>query len=145
MTRTDPSALEPNMISPCGMNCSLCLAYQRPKDRCPGCRKEDPNKPKSCQSCIIYNCETIRDNRSHFCYECERMPCKRLKQLDKRYRTKYGMSMIANLTEIKERGMEAFLADQAERYTCPSCGSLRCVHRPRCLNCGEEWDHNQGQ
>ncbi len=145
MTRTDPSALEPNMVAPCGMNCALCLAYQRPKNRCPGCREEDSNKPKSCLSCIIYNCETIRDNRSHFCYECERMPCKRLKQLDKRYRTKYGMSMIANLTEIKDRGMEAFLADQAERYTCPSCGGLRCVHRPRCLNCGEEWDHNQGQ
>jgi hypothetical protein len=63
------------------------------------------------------------------------MPCKRLKQLDTRYRTKYGMSMIANLTEIKDQGMNAFLVHQAERYTCPTCKGLLCVHRSRCLMC----------
>ena len=145
MTRTDPSIMEPRMVAPCGMNCALCLAYQRTKRHCPGCWGEDSNKSESCRSCIIRNCETIQTNRSHFCYDCERMPCQRLKGLDKRYRTKYGMSMIANLTYIRDRGMEAFLADQAQRYTCPACGGLRCVHRPHCLNCGEEWDHSQGQ
>ena len=52
--------------------------------------------------------------------------------------------MIANLTYIRDRGMEAFVADQVQRYTCPACGGLRCVHRPHCLNCGEEWDHEPG-
>jgi hypothetical protein len=63
------------------------------------------------------------------------MPCERLKQLDARYRTKYGMSMIANLTEIKEKGVDAFLAHQAEKYSCPTCQGILCIHRSRCLKC----------
>lgn len=91
--------------------------------------------PSYCLSCIIRNCPTISKEGTHFCYECERMPCKRLKQLDARYRSKYGMSMIDNLMEMKEKGMDAFLARQTERYTCPSCGGMLCVHRSRCLTC----------
>lgn len=123
------------LIAPCGMNCALCLAFQRLKKRCPGCREEDPNKSHYCQMCIIRNCPTIQNNLSHFCYECENMPCKRLKLLDKRYRTKYGMSMIENLIEIKEKSMEVFLTHQVEKYTCKTCGGLICVHRSRCLTC----------
>lgn len=70
-----------------------------------------------------------------FCFECRLFPCARLKQLDKRYRTKYGMSMLENLAAIRDQGMETFLAGQAIRWTCPSCGSLLCVHRRACLKC----------
>jgi len=135
MVRIDSRVHESHLIAPCGMNCALCLAFQRPKRKCPGCWGEDTNKSTSCQSCIIRNCTTIQNNSSHFCYECEKMPCKRLKQLDTRYRTRYGMSMIANLTEIKDQGMDAFLVHQAEKYTCPTCQGLLCVHRSRCLTC----------
>ena len=135
MVQINPHILEPRLIAPCGMNCALCLAFQRPKRKCPGCWGEDTNKSTSCQSCIIRNCTTIQNNSSHFCYECEKMPCKRLKHLDTRYRTRYGMSMIANLTEIKDQGMDAFLVHQAEKYTCPTCQGLLCVHRSRCLTC----------
>ena len=135
MVRIDLPMLKPGLIAPCGMNCALCLAFQRPKQKCPGCWGDDTNKSKSCQLCIIHNCTTIQNNSSHFCYECEKMPCKRLKQLDNRYRTKYGMSMIANLTGIKDEGMDAFLVHQADKYTCSTCGGLLCVHRSRCLMC----------
>ena len=77
----------------------------------------------------------IKKNSSHFCFECEKMPCPRLKRLDARYRNKYGMSMIANLAEIRDQGMDAFLAHQGEKYTCPKCNGLICVHRSRCLVC----------
>jgi hypothetical protein len=135
MVRTDPPLLKPGLIAPCGMNCALCLAFQRHKKKCPGCWGDDPNKNQSCRSCIIRNCPTSQNNSSHFCYGCEKMPCKRLKQLDTRYRTRYGMSMIANLTEIKDQGMDAFLAHQTEKYTCRTCRGLLCVHRSRCLTC----------
>jgi hypothetical protein len=135
MVRINPSKLEARVIAPCGMNCALCLAFQRPKRKCLGCWGEDTNKPKSCQLCIIRKCTTIQNNSSHFCYECEKMPCKRLKQLDTRYRTKYGMSMIANLAEIKNQGIDKFLAHQTEKYMCPTCQGLLCVHRSRCLTC----------
>jgi hypothetical protein len=135
MVQIGSHILEPCVIAPCGMNCALCLAFQRPKRKCHGCWGQDSDKSISCRSCIIRNCETIRSNSSHFCYECEKMPCKRLKQLDARYRTKYSMSMIANLTEIKEQGVDAFLVHQAEKYSCPTCQGMLCVHRSRCLKC----------
>ncbi len=135
MHTPDPSVLKPELIAPCGMNCAICLAYLRPQKKCPGCREDDPDKAKSCRSCIISTCPMINENSSHFCYECIKMPCRRLKQLDTRYRTKYGMSMIENLTEIQERGMDAFLSHQALKYRCTTCGGLICVHRSRCLTC----------
>jgi hypothetical protein len=131
-----PHVLESRLIAPCGMNCALCMAYQRPKNKCHGCRDDDPNKSKSCRSCIIRNCSIIQGSSSHFCYECDKMPCKRLRQLDARYRSKYGMSMIVNLNGIKEQGMDVFLNHQAEKYTCPTCYGPLCVHRPHCLSCG---------
>ena len=135
MVRIDPPGLKHGLIAPCGMNCALCLAFQRSQQKCPGCWEDDPIKAKSCRLCIIRNCTTIQNNSSHSCYECEKMPCKRLKQLDIRYRTKYGMSMIANLIEINDQGMDAFLVHQAKKYTCGKCGGLLCVHRSRCLTC----------
>lgn len=114
MTPSIPLQMTAGLIAPCGMNCALCLAFQRKKKRSPGFWEEDPNKSHSCQVCIIRNCPTILNNSSHFCYECENMPCKRLKQLDKRYRTKYGMSMIENLNEIKEKGIDVFLPIRME-------------------------------
>lgn len=125
----------PGIIAPCGMNCALCLAFQRKNRKCPGCLEESPEKTPSRQACIIRNCPTIRENLSHLCYECEKMPCKRLKQLDTRYRQKYGMSMIDNLIEIRDQGMDAFLAHQSEKYTCTNCQGLMCVHRSCCLTC----------
>ena len=135
MPRTDPAILKPDLIAPCGMNCALCLAFQRSKNTCCGCREDNPDKVKTRELCTIRNCETIRNNTSHFCYECTIMPCKRLKQLDTRYRNKYGMSMIDNLSEIKEDGIVSFIDHQKTKYTCNTCKGLICVHRSRCLNC----------
>ena len=71
--RNDPvlppsPVLEPRSIAPCGMNCALCMAFQRTKKRCLGCWGDDVDKPMSCRSCIIRNCENIRDSSSHFCH-----------------------------------------------------------------------------
>ena len=63
-------------------------------------------------------------------------PCARLRQLDKRYRTKYGMSMTENLLRIQEIGLEAFVAAEKLKWACPECGSLLCVHLPDCGVCG---------
>jgi hypothetical protein len=49
------------------------------------------------------HCAKIRNNKIKFCFECEGFPCDRIKTLDKRYRTKYGMSMVENLKEIMRK------------------------------------------
>lgn len=124
------------LIAACGMNCGLCIGYLRKKKPCGGCyNKEDINKPKYCRSCSIVNCDLLAKTKSGFCFDCEKFPCTRLKQLDKRYRSKYRMSMIDNLLSIQNEGLQNFLLQEEKRWLCKSCGSSLSVHRDFCLNC----------
>ena len=127
------------LIAPCGMNCGICIGHLREKNACGGCFKmDDENKPKNCRSCTIANCANLAQTESGFCYECEKYPCARLKQLDKRYRRNYGMSMIENLDFIQNFGITDFLRNEQERWTCRECGAVVSVHRNFCLNCKSE-------
>jgi predicted GNAT family N-acyltransferase len=121
-------------IAPCGMDCALCYAFQDIKKPCPGCRTQTGKIRKSCQNCIIFSC----DKKKYYCFECTNFPCKRLKALDARYQNKYKMSMIMNLTFIKEQGEENFLIWQNHKYTCPKCGKLRTVHYDYCIHCKQQ-------
>ena len=126
------------LIAPCGMNCAICMAYLRERRHCPGCRGDDAGKSHSCVRCVIKNCPHIVRGGSGFCYDCPKYPCARLKQLDRRYRTKYGMSMLENLAFIREHGLSAFESREAERWCCPDCGGVICVHRGYCFRCGRK-------
>ena len=130
----------PDLIAPCGMNCSLCVAYQFNagelnkrgfhRKYCPGCIPRGEN-------CLhmAHNCDLLANGRVRFCYECPSFPCPRLKALDKRYRSKYHMSMIENLQYIQMHGMQAFLAEQKKRWQCPRCEAMICCHNGLCLTC----------
>ncbi len=81
------------------------------------------------------HCELVGKGLVRFCYECRDFPCKRLKALDKRYSTKYHLSMIENLEYIRENGTERFLKKQEEKWSCPECGGVICCHNGLCLSC----------
>ncbi len=90
-----------------------------------------------CRKCIIRECLVLQDHRLKFCSErCDKYPCKRLKDLDRRYRTKYGMSMIGNLENIEKTGIRDFVKKERTRWKCEKCGNTICVHRDLCLKCG---------
>lgn len=125
-----------SLIAPCGMNCRLCIAYLRKKNKCPGCRGSDAGKPVTRVKCRIKNCEMLSKAEFVFCYQCEKFPCDNLKHLDKRYRTKYHINMIENLNNIKQCGIENFLVNEERRWRCPQCGGTICVHSGHCLICG---------
>ena len=127
------------LIAPCGMNCRLCRAYGRDQKPCPGCRNDDGEKAKSCAACSIKNCVKLKSRGIRFCFSCDEFPCARLEHLDKRYRSKYGMSMIENLRNIKQSGVRRFVRSEHERWKCPRCGNTLCVHRPECGSCGRQW------
>ena len=131
-------ATKARLIAPCGMNCSICMAYLRDKNKCTGCRGPDDDKGVSILRCKIKNCEKWKSSKSGFCYECKKLPCPRLKQLDKRYRTKYHMSMIENLDYIKKNGIRKFVQKEKARWACPECGGTICVHRRYCYSCGHK-------
>jgi hypothetical protein len=129
------NSIETTLIAPCGMNCGICLAFLRDKNSCSGCRGDEASKRLSCAKCSISNCEFLKTTPSNFCYDCEKFPCARLKHLDKRYRTKYNMSMIENLNNIKKSGLDNFVQNEQKKWTCNTCGGTICVHRGFCLKC----------
>ncbi len=135
---TSKPKITSKLIAPCGMNCALCMAYLlRKKDKCPGCRGDDDLKPGTCLQCSVVTCEIRKELNLKLCSnKCDRYPCKRLKNLDKRYRTKYNMSMLENLEYIAKSGIRAFVANEKERWKCPECGGVICVHRHCCSGCG---------
>jgi Protein of unknown function (DUF3795) len=136
---TKKNAMSAALIAPCGMNCRLCQAYGRDRNACPGCRGDDSLKPKTRVLCRIKTCEKIVRGKVRYCFNCDSFPCDRLNHLDTRYRTKYGMSMIDNLAHIKKSGIRLFIRNEKEKWTCPECGQLICVHQPQCLFCGRTW------
>jgi hypothetical protein len=130
-------SFEKHLIAPCGMNCGTCIAYLRDKNRCPGCRIISSDKTISIKKCLVPDCSNLQKTTSEFCFECEIFPCQRIKNLDKRYRTKYRTSFIENLAMIKEKGLDQFLAFESKRRTCINCGSVLSVHRENCLICNQ--------
>lgn len=131
-----------DLIAPCGMNCAICIGHMREKNRCPGCNLMNEETSRYCRKCIIKHCDILKQKKLKFCSDaCEKYPCLRLKNLDKRYRTKYGMSMLENLEYIKNKDIEKFVEQEQARWKCPECGALLCVHRISCLKCNTKSNH----
>jgi hypothetical protein len=131
------------LIAPCGMDCGICISYLAMqndlnkkgfrKSYCAGCLP----RGKNCAFIFMKkNCDLLGKGLVRFCYECQDFPCRRLKTIDKRYRTKYHMSMIANLEYIRDKGIGKFLEKEREKWRCPECGGVICCHNGLCLNCG---------
>ena len=133
--KTKKSKLTSRLIAPCGMNCGLCMAYLRKKNHCHGCNDIQKNAAKTRFRCRLRIC---KKRKGKYCYQCDDFPCARLKHLDKRYRTRYGMSEIDNLMYIKKCGIQTLLAREERRWQCKKCGNMICVHNKRCYFCERE-------
>jgi len=48
------------------------------------------------------------------------------------------MSLIENLNVIKEKGMDAFLKKEHQKWMCPTCGGVISVHTRRCYRCNPQ-------
>jgi hypothetical protein len=122
------------MLAPCGINCMLCYAHLTRKKKCPGCLCGDENKSSGCLNCKIKTCAEERGYT--YCFECGEFPCKRVKDIDKRYRLKYHTNPIENLLYAREKGVEAFLKMDAKRWKCGECGGIIGMHSGECSECG---------
>ena len=111
------------LIAPCGMNCAICRAYLRTNNPCHGCNNAEQNKPKTRLFCKLRTC---KKRKGRFCYACTDFPCDRLKRLDNRYQTKYGMSEIENLKYIRDNGIKEFLEKERKRWIFNK--HILCVH-----------------
>ena len=127
------------LIAPCGMNCGICKYHYRQKNPCPGCRTLQKNDSETRFHCIVRSCPVLQQNSWRFCSSaCETYPCRRLRALDKRYTTKYHMSMLENLELISEQGVDALVQKESQKWSCPVCRGWVSCHTGQCLTCGFE-------
>lgn len=139
-----PINIDKNMIAPCGMNCGICMAYLRNKNKCNGCRAINTWNPKTRAECKIKNCQTLNSDGLEYCYQCNQYPCTLIKHIDKRYRARYNMSMIQNLNAINDNGIEEFIKAENEKWKCKSCGGVINVHKGICSTCGKQRNTESG-
>ncbi len=138
MNRTplSPSIMTPNSIAFCGINCSTCMSFQREhsqKNWCVGCRSGGTTV-NHCEKCRIRNCAIEKGVTT--CAECELLPCKFIKDIDRRYQKSYNISLIENLRIIRDIGYDSFIEEEQKLWKCSFCGGVRCVHRDECRWCG---------
>ena len=118
--------------APCGMNCNICSGILRDDPVCGGCSAKGP-KPSYCITCMIKACAASTTDGT--CATCAKIPCARLRRLDRRYRSRYGMSMLENLAYATEHGMDSWSEREHERWSCVSCGSILSAHKSVCRSC----------
>jgi hypothetical protein len=138
MTPTSVKLNRADLIAPCGINCRLCRAYGRERNPCAGCRARRAFTASDAFHCSVH-CEVLATSAVDYCFQCEEYPCRALLHLDKRYRTRYQTSPIDNLESIQAHGIRHFIRSENQKWTCPQCGAMLCMHMPDCPSCGHAW------
>ena len=127
------------LIAPCRINCGVCEAHVREKNKCCGCISPNNIKSSRCIKCGIKFCNEHNKSAFTYCFECEKFPCSRLISLEKRYVEKYYLSVIDNLKYIRQYGFDEFMKKENEKWRCRYCGEVLCVHQSFCLHCKQEY------
>ena len=128
----------PNMVAPCGLDCTICTAALKADKPCPGCNGSNENKPDFCATrCEIINCSNRQALHGDYCDVCSQYPCEYIKEREYRYQNQYPLpeSPMSNLKKIRANGMSCFLEEQSKEWTCPECGGIICVHTGLCNRC----------
>ena len=130
-----------DLIAPCGMNCAVCrshlalthdVKHQGIQWRyCPGCRPRG-----KCWASLKKRCSLLAEGNIRFCYECSTFPCENLKRFDARYQKRYRVSVIENLTMIRDTSVDVFLEREWRKWKCPNCDEIICCHNGIYFSCG---------
>lgn len=134
-----------NLEAYCGLYCGACPVYLQQYDgwlvqavteyfkcertdlRCHGCRSETISL--SCRDCDRRDCTTSKGFDS--CSACPEMPCDRMSN----YQLPHMSKAVPNLEALRDRGSDAWLAEQAEQWKCPSCGKTGSWYEQICARC----------
>jgi hypothetical protein len=125
-------------LARCGVNCGLCVGFlgynldgTKRESACGGCHTMENHcgfVEKKCKN-------RLGKDKIGYCFECPDFPCETLQKMDKYYSGKYDSSLIENMTYVKENGLEAFTKREKEKWKCPTCGGVVCIHTKRCYTC----------
>lgn len=123
----------------CGIYCGACPSFL--KKTCFGCRSEDKSQKRTSKwSCRYRKC--CQEKNIKYCIDCEEYPCKDLVKLrnshldDERY--EYRHKIFYNLVDINKIGLDNWLEEQEELWSCPECGGPTMFYEKKCFKCGKK-------
>jgi hypothetical protein len=100
-------------IGACGIDCGLCPRYYTDgASRCPGCGGEGFGRKHP--PCGFLAC-CVKNKKLSVCAECGEFPCRRFGREDGRDSFVLHRRIMPNQHLVREIGLDAFLAKQAER------------------------------
>jgi len=143
--------VDTTLAGACGLYCGACAIYRMAQDRdierleraarevfrcqpeeirCGGCR--GPGDRRWTPDCRIVACTQGRGIA--FCHECADLPCAELAAFSADRRD----IPLTNLRRMAEVGLEAWLVEQAARWSCPMCNRAVDIYSQTCRACGAE-------
>lgn len=102
--------------------------------RCHGCKSTI--NAVFCADCVIKPCAETRE--IEFCSQCDEYPCSRLREFRDDENPHHSI-VLRNLDFIREQGVDAWLEEQRDRWSCPGCGEKCSWYDKTCRKCGAQW------
>ncbi len=141
--------MEFKLDSYCGLYCGACFimnAYKQNRNNCLPLDWINPleNKEIKCHGCkseiIFENCrgckirECAQSKNLEFCNECSQFPCEKIKVFEER-NLKHHKVALFYFDKIKESGIQEWLKQQKDRWSCTNCGNQFSWYEENCNYC----------
>jgi hypothetical protein len=87
-----------------------------------------------------HGCKTAKCCDNHliqYCFDCSEYPCGDLKAMVADPYPHHH-SVILDLDRMKEVGINTWLSEQKDRWSCKSCGESFCWYSETCSKCGKK-------
>ncbi len=122
----------------CGLFCGACPLLLAGKagggpNPCHGCKSDHP--AGHCTTCAIKVC--AEEKGFSFCYECSELgDCTKMREFMADPKWPYHQAVLSNFEAMQRNGLEKWLAEQDERWRCPSCHAPHSWWDETCSACG---------
>ncbi|HEX2954121.1 MAG TPA: DUF3795 domain-containing protein [Bacillota bacterium] len=138
--------MDDQVLGYCGLFCGGCRIYQQTQKgiatkiddnltvTCQGCNSNQLTP--WCTDCGIKNCSRAKGMR--YCLECGEFPCEPITHFMDDPQYPYHREVLENMRRLKEVGLEQWLAEMGDEYSCPSCRQQTHWLEQACSTCGKE-------
>jgi len=149
----EKNAIVEDLSSACGLYCGACGIYLATQENdterllnyavvlnqsfdetlCNGC--SSARKSLHCSKiCVFIECK--KQKGVSFCTDCDEFPC--LALIDFKSKKPHRVELIESLHKLKEIGLEQWLIEMKEHYSCQQCQTVNSAYHLTCRKCGAE-------
>lgn len=146
------SSSNKELVATCGLYCGACGIYLATHENdsekvlhyavvlnqtfeetlCDGCGAN--RKSLHCSKiCVFIKCK--REKRVDFCSECKEFPCQLLNEF--KSKMPHRIEIIDSQNRMKEIGIENWLIEMKDSFTCHHCKTINSAYHMICRKCGE--------